>query len=80
MTWPRMLEDSRIHLGCVAVSSLKVVSELRRERRASWLPPHQEQGGGPRLGVLVMFPSSVIAPGAGIPPIHLSGTRQHSRM
>ena len=32
-------EDSRIHLGCVAVSSLKVVSELRRERRASWLPP-----------------------------------------
>lgn len=32
-------EDSRIHLGRVAVSSLKVVSELRAGRRASWLLP-----------------------------------------
>ena len=32
-------EDSRIHLGRVAMSLLKVISELRRERRASWLLP-----------------------------------------
>lgn len=32
-------EDSRIYLGRVAMISLKVVSELRREGRASLLPP-----------------------------------------